>query len=175
MKLTGLTVSAIALVWLTAGAANAQSIDWGSETNRTWWNGVNQAELRELVAEAGGTWIDLPDGEDLRESRIDWPDLKDVNVREINCPRPERPMEARNCQTMMLAVAVDEPDDLEAWWLDNDVFLAFGRVDDGPVLYRVEQHAYGTTRGHVLANLMLFRRGAVREIDRIAAMKGSGW
>ena len=160
---------------LAAGAASAQEIDWGSEQNRTWWNGVTGAEIRELAAEAGGVWTDLPDLEDVRVSRIDWPDLKNVMVREVDCPTPERPMEERNCGTMLLSIAVDEPDDVETWWLNNEGWLAFGRVDDGPALYRLEHHAFGTTRGHVLANLMLFRARAVTEIDRIEELSGSGW
>ena len=50
------------------------------------------------------------------------------------------------------------------------------RVDDGPALYRMEHHAFGTTRGHVLANLMLFRARAVTEIARIDELRDeSGW
>lgn len=160
---------------MAAGGAAAQDVDWGSEQNRTWWNGVTGAEIRELAAEAGGVWTDLPDTEEVRVGRIDWPDLAGVMVREVDCPTPERPMEERNCGTMLLSIAVDEPDDVEAWWLNNEGWLAFGRVDDGPALYRLEHHAFGTTRGHVLANLMLFRVRAVTEIDRIEELSGSGW
>ena len=160
---------------LAAGAASAQEVDWGSEQNRTWWNGVTGAELRELVAEAGGTWSDEPDAEGVRVGRITWPDLYGTTVRETDCPAPERPIEERNCGTMLLSIAVEEPDDVETWWLASDGWLAFGRVDDGPALYRMEHHAFGTTRGHVLANLMLFRARAVTEIDRIEELSGSGW
>ncbi|GAA0867866.1 hypothetical protein GCM10009116_02340 [Brevundimonas basaltis] len=158
--------AAVCLALASAPAA-AQEIDWGSETNRTWWNGVTEAELRELVAEAGGVWTDLPDEEDLRESRIDWPDLRDVRVREGSCPAPERPMAARNCAAMLVYVRVDYPNDIESWWLSDDGWLAFGTVDAEPALYRLEHHGYGTTRGHVLANLMMFRVAARTEIARL--------
>ncbi len=160
---------------LVTGSAVAQEINWGSEQNRTWWNGVTGAEIRELAAEAGGVWTDLPDMEGVRVGRIDWPDLPNVMVREVDCPTPERPMEERNCGTMLLSIAVDQPDDVEDWWLNNQGWLAFGRVDDRPALYRLEHHAFGTTRGHVLANLMLFRVRAITEIDRIDEMNDSGW
>lgn len=174
MKIRLMAVTA-AVIALGCGPVAAQTVDWGSEQNRTWWNGATGAEVRELAAEAGGVWTDLPDMEDVRVGRIDWPDLAGVMVREVDCPTPERPMEERNCGTMLLSIAVDEPDDVETWWLSNDGWLAYGRVDDGPALYRLEHHAFGTTRGHVLANLMLFRARAIAEIDRIDEMSGSGW
>lgn len=174
MKIRLMAVIATTLS-MAAGAAAAQQVDWGSEPNRTWWNGVTGSEIRELAAEAGGVWTDLPDMEAVRIGRIDWPDLVGVMVREVDCPTPERPMEERNCGTMLLSIAVDEPDDVEAWWLNNDGWLAYGRVDDRPALYRLEHHAFGTTRGHVLANLMLFRARAITEIDRIDEISGSGW
>lgn len=174
MKIS-LMASIAAVFALVAGSAVAQDINWGSEQNRTWWNGVTGAEIRELAMEAGGVWTDLPDLEEVRVSRIDWPNLKNVMVREVDCPTPERPMAERNCGTMLLSIAVDQPDDVEGWWLENEGWLAFGRVDDGPALFRLEHHVFGTTRGHVLANLMLFRARAVTEIDRINGMRGSGW
>lgn len=174
---TGLMAAlAAALTMGGAGVAAAQEVDWNSEANREWWNGVTGAEIRELAAEAGGVFVDLPDTDTVRAGRIDWPDLKGVTVREFDCPTPERPMEERNCGSMLLSVAVDEPDDVEQWWLTNQGWLAFGRVDDAPALYRMEHHAFGTTRGHVLANLMLFRVRAVTEIARIAELQDeSGW
>lgn len=167
MKIRLMALAVATCFAISAGAAAAQEIDWGSEKNRTWWNGVTQAELRELVAEAGGTWIDQPDEEDLRESRIDWPDLKGVRVREGDCPAPERPMAVRNCAGMLLYIPVERPDDIESWWVEDDGWLAFGAVDAAPALYRLEHHAYGTTRGRVLATLMLFRVAAKREIARM--------
>lgn len=174
MKISCMAMVAATLSMM-AGPAAAQEVDWNSELNRTWWNGVTGAEIRELAVEAGGTWTDLPDTDGVRAGRIDWPDLKYVKVREFDCPTPERPMEERNCGSMLLSIAVDEPDDVEAWWLKNEGWLAYGRVDDGPALYRMEHHAFGTTRGHVLANLMLFRVRATTEIERIREMNGSGW
>ena len=158
-----------------AGSAAAQEVDWGSETNRTWWNGVTGAELRELVAEAGGTWSDEPDVEGVRVGRITWPDLYGTTVRETDCPAPERPIEERNCGTMLLSVQVDEPPQIEAWWADNGGWLAYGRVNAKPALYRIEHSGFGTTRGHVLSTLMLFRARAIAEFDRIEALRKGGW
>ncbi|CAN7387796.1 hypothetical protein [Brevundimonas sp. LjRoot202] len=169
------STSALCALAVMAAPAAAQEPDWSSELNRTWWNGVTSAELQELTAEAGGVWTDIPDTEQIRVSRIDWPDLPGVMVREVSCPAPERPMPERNCGSMLLSVRVDQPADIEAWWLDNDGWLAFGRVDSTPALYRLEHSALGTTRGHVLSTLMLFRDRAVKEIDRIEASGSSGW
>ena len=94
-KLYALLVAGVAAL---ATPAAAQTVDWGSESNRTWWNGVTGAEIRELAAEAGGVWTDVPDGEDYRAGRIDWPGLAGVVVREMDCPTPERPMEERPCR-----------------------------------------------------------------------------
>ena len=174
MKISLMAAITTALA-MSAGAAAAQEVDWNSEQNRTWWNGVTGAELRELVAEAGGTWSDEPDIEGVRVGRISWPDLYGTMVRETDCPAPERPIEDRNCGTMLLSVAVDEPPDIEAWWLDNGGWLAYGRVGDEPALYRLEHSGFGTTRGHVLSTLMLFRARAVQEFDRMKALEGSGW
>jgi hypothetical protein len=168
-----LTLCALALMAATPSAA--QDPDWNSEPNRTWWNGVTGAELQELVVEAGGVWSDVPDGEGLRVGRIDWPDLAGVVVREFDCPLPERAMADRNCGTMVLSVAVDQPADLEAWWTSATGWLAFGRIDNLPGLYRTEHHAFGTTRGHVLSTLMLFRARAVADIARMNQQQGSGW
>jgi len=173
------STAALCTLALMAAPAAAQEPDWYNEQNRTWWNGVTQAELQELVAEAGGTWTDLPDTVALRHSRIDWPDLPDVMVREGSCPapttEPERAMPDRNCGAMILFVAVNQPADMEAWWFGSDGWLAFGRVDGVPALYRMEHSTFGTTRGHVLSMLMLFRHRAVVEIDRIDTADDSGW
>lgn len=169
------STAALCALALMAAPAAAQQPDWNSELNRTWWNGVTGAELQELTTEAGGVWIDLPDVEDVRVSRIDWPDLPGVMVRETGCPAPERPMLERNCGSMLLSIDVDQPADIEAWWLGDDGWLAFGRVDARPALYRLEHSVLGTTRGHVLSTLMLFRNRAVTEIDRIEASRSSGW
>ena len=169
------SISALCALALMATPSAAQEPDWGSEQNRTWWNGVTGAELQELTAEAGGVWADLPDVGGVRVSRIDWPDLPGVVVRESGCPAPERPMPERNCGSMLLSIGVDQPADIEAWWLGDDGWLAFGRVDGKPALYRLEHSALGTTRGHVLSTLMLFRDRAVKEIDRIEASGSSGW
>jgi hypothetical protein len=174
MKISLMTAIAAALA-MSTGAAAAQEVDWNSEQNRTWWNGVTGAELRELVAEAGGTWSDEPDMDGLRVSRITWPDLYGTIVRETDCPAPERPIEERNCATMLLSVVVDEPEDIESWWLDNGGWLAYGRVGGEPALYRLEHSGFGTTRGHVLSTLMLFRVRAVQEFDRMEASDSSGW
>ena len=172
-----LVAAAAALALAGAGSASAQTVDWNSEQNRTWWNGVTGAELRELVAEAGGTWVDASDLDGVRISRIEWPDLYGTTVREFDCPAPERPLEERNCGSMLLSIAVDAPEDIEPWWLDNGGWLAFGRVADEPALYRLEHHAFGTTRGHVLSTLMLFRSRAVQEFDRMEALRDAedGW
>lgn len=166
---------ALCVLTLMAAPAAAQEPDWNSETNRNWWNGVTGAELRELVAEAGGTWSDEPDAEGVRVGRIVWPDLYGTIVRETDCPAPERLIEERNCGTMLLSVEVDEPPQIEAWWLDNGGWLAYGRVHGKPALYRVEHSGFGTTRGHVLSTLMLFRARAVEEFDRIEVLRDSGW
>ena len=169
------STAALCALALMAAPAAAQEPDWNSETNRTWWNGVTGAELRELVAEAGGTWSDEPDAEGVRVGRIGWPDLYGTIVRETDCPAPERPIEERNCGTMLLSIEVDEPPQIEAWWMDNGGWLAYGRVNAKPALYRIEHSAFGTTRGHVLSTLMLFRTRAVEEFDRIEALRESGW
>ena len=81
------SISALCALALMATPAAAQEPDWGSELNRTWWNGVTGAELQELTAEAGGVWADLPDVGEVRVSRIDWPDLPGVAVprRSVRC------------------------------------------------------------------------------------------
>jgi len=173
-----LVVAAAALAMAATGSAAAQTVDWNSELNRTWWNGVTGSELRELVAEAGGTWVDAPDQEGVRISTIEWPDLYGTTVREFDCPTPERPIEERNCGSMLLSIDVDPPEDIEPWWLDNGGWLAFGRVANNPALYRLEHHGFGTTRGHVLATLMLFRVRAVQEFDRMEVLRDEedeGW
>ena len=78
------STAALCALALMAAPAAAQEPDWNSETNRTWWNGVTGAELRELVAEAGGTWSDEPDAEGVRVGRITWPDLYGTTVRETD-------------------------------------------------------------------------------------------
>lgn len=174
-RLSGLLAAAVVSI---AAPAAAQEIDWGSEANRTFWNGVTGDELRELVAEAGGTWVDAPGRDGVRISTIEWPDLYGTTVREFDCPSPERPIEERNCASMLLSVAVDPPEDIEPWWLDNGGWLAFGRVADRPALYRLEHHGFGTTRGHVLSTLMLFRVRAVQEFDRMEMLRDQedeGW
>ena len=169
--------SALCARAIMVAPAAAQEPDWYAEQNRTWWNGVTEAELRELTAEAGGVWTNLPDTEAIRYSRVDWPGLPGVTVREGNCPEaePERAMPERNCGTMILSVTVNQPADMEAWWLGSDGWLTFGRVDGVPALYRTEHSAFGTTRGHVLSTLMLFKNRAIEEIDRIDQADDSGW
>ena len=171
MKLRlNITLAAVALA--LASPAAAQAVDWGSEANKVWWNGVTQAELQELVIESGGTWTDIDDEGGLRQSRLDWPDLQDGGVREGEGPSPEKPRAERSCAAMLLYVAAPTPQDIDSWWLGNGGWLAFGGVDGERALYRLERHGFGTTRGRVLATLMLFRVSAVREIQSLG---GSGW
>ena len=155
-----------ALVLALPGAVAAQEVDWGSDVNRAWWDGVTGAELRELVTEAEGTWFDEEDCGDVRVSRIEWPDLPGVYVRETNCPLPERPMDERNCGAMLLYVEV-APLNYADWAVENGGWLNLGVIDSEVALYRTELHSFGTTRGHVLATLMLFRAQAIAEKERI--------
>lgn len=146
-----------------AGPLAAQEIDWGSEKNNEVWIGVTQPELRELAAEAGGVWTDLPDDRQFRISSIDWPGLPPVMVREFHCEASQNAPGEQSCGAMMLSVDFDQPADLEAWWLEKDRWLAFGRVNSRPALYRVEFSRLGTTRGHILSTLVLFRSRALDE------------
>ena len=147
-----------------AGPVAAQEIDWGSEQNSEVWIGVTQPELRELAGEAGGVWTDVPDDRQFRFSRIDWPGLPPVMVREFHCEASRNAPGEQSCGAMMLSVDFDQPADLEAWWLEKDRWLAFGRVASRPALYRVEFSRLGTTRGHILSTLVLFRTRALDEI-----------
>jgi len=166
-----LLAATAALVLALPGAVAAQEVDWGSDVNRAWWDGVTGAELRELVTEAEGTWFDEEDCGDVRVSRIEWPDLPGVYVRETNCPLPERPMDERNCGAMLLYVEV-APLNYADWAVENGGWLNLGVIDSEVALYRTELHSFGTTRGHVLATLMLFRAHAIEEKERIRELNG---
>ncbi len=152
-----------------AGSGAAQEPDWDSEQNREVWIGVTQAELRDLTTEAGGVWTDLPDDNLFRISRINWPNLPPVMVREFHCETPEAPSREAFCRSRLMSVHFNQPADLEAWWLEQDRWLAFGRVAGWPALYRVEFNALGTTRGQILSTLVVFRDHAIDEIGSSAA------
>ena len=166
--------SALCALALTA-PAGAQEPEWGSEQNRVWWNGVTQAELQEIVAEAGGTWVDQPDRDGFRISRVDWPDLANVMIQESDCPASERPMPERNCGTMELAVIVEISPGGEAtqsieWAQGQNRWLTYTESWGVPRLHRTEHHLFGTSRGHVISDLMIFRVFASREIARLKAL-----
>jgi hypothetical protein len=168
--------AALAVFGLAAPAL-AQDPEWGSEQNKEWWNGITEAELREIVAEAGGTWTDEADRDGVRLSRVDWPDLANVMIQESNCPQPEEPMPERNCGTLELAVivgirtGVKDPQGIE-WAQGQNSWLTYSESWGVPRLRRLEHHLFGTTRGHVISDLMLFRLFATQEIARLEALVG---
>jgi hypothetical protein len=169
------STSALFALALMVAPAAAQDPEWSSDQNQTWWNGVTQAELQELVAEAGGAWTDLPDQDGVRISKVDWPDIVDVEIREMDCPSPERPMPERNCRTLQMSVVVDQPADLHEWWAGQNGWLTYTELSGTSILFRIERHGFGTSRGHVLSDLMLFRLVAIFEMDRIEVSRSSGW
>lgn len=158
-----------------AGAVAAQDPDWTSEQNKVFWNGVTEAELRELVAEAGGTWTDRPDRDGVRHSHVNWPDLANVMIEESRCSGDDLAMPEKNCGTLELYVHAGVPTnwvDAEGvdWEAGHNRWLGYSESFAVARVYRIEHHQFGTTRGHVLADLMMFRAFAVREIAWIKTL-----
>ncbi|WP_339915370.1 hypothetical protein [uncultured Brevundimonas sp.] len=163
MKFTRLSASAIAFVWLAAGAANAQTIDWRSDTNRTFWNGITMGELRELAGEAGAQFIDLPDSGRELKAQLVWPDLKPVIVTLADCNGVAGA--SPNCGELRLHISdLKAPTDYEAYNLVSSSWTSTAISSGKAAIYRSEILTYGTTRGHVLGSLMLFRREAIAEL-----------
>lgn len=159
-------VVAATLILTLAGAASAQTIDWRSPSNQTWWNALTQAELQELVAESGGVWRDRPDGDDRRLSYIDWPDLPAVTVREYGCQPVEVPMSERSCTALQLYLPIESLEAAGQRYVDgNRGYLMLGMANGAPAFSRLEFHNLGTTRGHVLSLLVFFRLFARENLD----------
>jgi hypothetical protein len=163
MKFTRLTASAIAFVWLAAGTANAQSIDWRSETNRTFWNAISMAELQELAEEAGAEFTPRPArGTDLY-ARLEWPGLNPVTVLLSDCT----PLNSRQpvCTAMRFHIPeLPGPKDYFAYNRVSSDWVTTYVEGEHAAIYRTEFLNFGTTRGHVLGTLVQFRREATAEI-----------
>ncbi|MES2834353.1 MAG: hypothetical protein V4707_06585 [Pseudomonadota bacterium] len=174
-----LSAVAAAVLVLGAGAASAQTIDFGSEANRVWWNGVTPQELEELTIEAGGTFTDMPDEAEVVISRLAFPGLDfPVFVHQGDCLAPaEEPLATRNCGTMaMMIEGIEPPADVDLYRQYESAWVTTAFSDTTGRMHRVEIFKYGTTRGAVLAALLMFAGDArgnlilMNEIDDL-----SGW
>lgn len=163
---------------LGAGAASAQEIDFASEANRVWWNGVTPNELQELAVEAGATYTMVSDTGQVVISQLEWPDFGVVQAWQGSCNWTDG-VAGRddNCTELILIHETTPPSDMEMFRTNAPLWLASSNGDDGRLrLFRYEVYAYGTSRGRVLAELLLFRvhvTSALEVIDQIGP--GSGW
>ena len=166
-----------AVLALGAGAASAQDIDFGSEQNRVWWNGVTPNELQELAVEAGATYTSVEDNGTVVISRLEWPDVGAVQAWQGSCNWTNG-VAARddNCTELILIHETTPPSDVETFRANAPLWLASTVGDDGVFrLYRYDVYAYGTARGRVLADLLLFKVHLATALDLIEQMDGSGW
>lgn len=166
-----------AALTLGAGAAAAQDIDFGSEANRVWWNGVTPNELQELAVEAGATYTSVSDNGTAVISRLEWPDVGVVQAWQGSCNWVGG-VAARddNCTELILLHETTPPSDVELFRANAPLWLASVVGDDGQFrLYRYEAYAYGTSRGRVLAELLLFKGHLGTALDLIEEIDDSGW
>lgn len=173
-----LAAATAAVLALAAGAASAQDVDFGSEANRVWWNGMTPNELQELAAEAGATYSGVSDTANAAlVSRLEWPDIGSVQAWQGNC-NWENGAAARddNCTELILIYETDPSSDMELFRAHAPLWLAATVGDDGKLrLYRYENYAFGTTRGRILGELMSFReyiRQALDLLDEIDEYEG---
>lgn len=172
-----LSAVAAAAVVLGAGAASAQDIDFGSEANRVWWNGVTPNELQELAIEAGATYSSVSDNGSVVVSRLVWPDIGAVQAWQGTCTWVDGAVvRDDNCTELILIHETTPPSNVAAFQASAPLWLASVQGDDGMFrLFRYEAYAYGTTRGRVLAELMLFKTYVATALDQIEQMDDSGW
>lgn len=163
MNFARLTVSAVAILSVAVGAANAQSIDWRSESNRTFWNAITLAELRELAVEAGAEFSAGPNsGSDLY-ARLEWPGLNPVTVLLSDCTPPVSRQSV--CTAMRMHISnLPVPTDYIAYNQASSDWVTTYVAGETAAIYRTEFLNYGTTRGHVLGTLVQFRREATSEL-----------
>ena len=162
---------------LAAGAASAQDIDFASEQNRVWWNGVTPNELQELAVEAGATYTSVEDNGTVVISRLEWPDVGAVQAWQGSCNWTNGAA-ARddNCTELILIHETTSPSDVEAFRGSSPLWLSSTVGDDGVFrIYRYDVYAYGTTRGRVLADLLLFKAHLTTALDLIEQIDDSGW
>lgn len=154
---------------LAAGAVSAQQIDFGSEANRVWWNGVTPNELQELAVEAGATYTSVSDDGTVVISRLEWPDIGAVQAWQGTCSWTNG-VAGRddNCAELVLIHETSPPADIELFRDNAPLWLASTVGDDGKFrLFRYDTYAFGTTRGRVLADLLLFQRYVGKALDLI--------
>lgn len=172
-----LSAIAAAALALGAGAASAQEIDFGSELNRTWWNGVTPNELQELAAEAGATYTSVSDNGTLVISQLEWPDIGVVQAWQGSCNWVDG-VAARddNCTELILLYVTAPPSDMQAFRDALGVWLIPTLNDQGQLaLYRYDIYSYGTSRGRVLADLLLFRQFTAAAIAQRDQIGTTGW
>lgn len=164
-----------------AGNAAAQTVDFTSTANRTWWNGVTPQELQELATEAGATFSDLPDEADIVVSQITFPGLAfPVTFRQGECLPLERPLATRNCGAMVMVIEdIEAPSDVELYRAVESGWLTTTFKDGVALMHRYEIFKYGTTRGYVLAAMLLFRVEAISNLELMneidAEYEDYGW
>lgn len=163
MKSNRLTASAIVVLWLTAGAASAQTIDWRSDANRTFWNAITRAELQELAAEAGAGFTEMGGAGGDLYARLEWPGLNPVTVRLSDCmPSGSR---TAACTAMRLYIPdLTPPANYQVFNQVSSDWVTTLVTGEGAGVYRTEFLNFGTTRGHVLGTLVQFRREATAEL-----------
>lgn len=169
-----LSAVAAAVLALGAGAAAAQEIDFGSEQNRVWWNGVTPNELQELAIEAGATYTSVSDNGQIVVSQLEWPDVGVVSALQGSCNWVNGVVvRDDNCTELLLVVETSAPSDMELLRSNLTVWLTPTLGESGQLrLHRYEIHAYGTTRGRVLAELLLFRQHLTSALDLIDQING---
>jgi len=173
-----LAMATATVLALAAGAVSAQDINFGSEANRVWWNGMTPNELRELAAEAGATYSGVSDTANAAlVSRLEWPDIGSVQAWQGNCnwetgaPPPHATPPELNPRHR-----TDPSSDMELFRVHAPLWLASTVGDDGKLrLYRYENYAFGTTRGRILGELMSFREYIRQANDLIDEIDDSGW
>ncbi|NBB52370.1 hypothetical protein GVN24_29225 [Rhizobium sp. CRIBSB] len=175
-----IAATVILSVLALAGNAAAQTVDLTSTANRVWWNGVTPQELQELATEAGATFSDLPDEADIVVSQITFPGLAfPVTFRQGDCLPLERPLATRNCGAMVMMITdIEAPSDVELYRSVESAWLTTSFTDGVGTMHRYEIFKYGTTRGYVLAAMLLFRGDAIANLDlmdEIDAEYEDGW
>lgn len=172
-----LSAVAAAVLMLGAGATSAQQIDFGSEANRVWWNGVTPNELQELAVEAGATYTSVSDDGAVVISRLEWPDIGAVQAWQGTCTWTNGVADRDdNCTELILIHETTPPSDIELFRGNAPLWLTSTLGDDGQFrLFRYDTYAFGTTRGRVLAELLLFQRYVSQALDLVEEIDDSGW